>query len=344
MDLTKGIRGSVLVTDAESRILFASDGVSERTGFDVPEMVGRRPADLWGGRMPKPFYTEMWGRLGKGLPYADSVVNRKKNGSDFEAALSIAPLREERGNITGYIALQPEEEGLRFREEFLLAASPEADPSRLQGLLEDRFGWRAETKVVKRATFIELMDRTLIEPMRQRFRARTEDADLVIRAKRDGEVFGELVAKYQGVLRRFFHHRLSDNERAEDLVQETFERAFRALPAFESGNASYQTYLLRIAHNLLVSEYRRHDPPNLGELSPQRAWMDRLEARDEVERAMRNLEHRDRETLRLYYHEGFTVREIAVQWNVSENAIKLRLSRARRRLARCMGRSGKGVV
>jgi len=58
-----------------------------------------------------------------------------------------------------------------------------------------------------------------------------------------------------------------------------------------------------------------------------------------VERAMDALEPRDREVIRLYYREGFSVREIAERWEASENAIKLRLSRARRRLARSMGRT-----
>ncbi|MEK7473602.1 MAG: sigma-70 family RNA polymerase sigma factor [Patescibacteria group bacterium] len=344
MDLTKQIRGSVIMTDTESRILYASDGVSDRTGFDVPEMIGRRPSELWGGRMPPSFYVAMWKRLAKGLPYAESLMNRRKSGDDLETALSIAPLRDERGTVTGYVALQPETDTGGFRDEFFRAASPDAEPVRFQRFLETVFGWRVAERIDDRSSLSAWLTRTLVAPTRLRFRARTEDADLVALAKRDGEAFGAMIAKYQGVLRRYFRYRLSDHERAEDLVQETFERAFRALSEFRSSNASYQTYLLRIAHNLLVSEYRRHEPPSLVDASPERAWLDRLEARDEVDRAMRSLEERDREVLRLYYHDGYSVREIATQWNTSENAVKLRLSRARRRLARSTGRVGKGVT
>ncbi len=339
MDLTKQIRGSVILTDTESRMLYASEGVRDRTGFDVPEMIGKRPSELWGGRMPRPYYTAMWGKLAKGLPYAETVVNRRKNGDAFEVALSIAPLRDERGSVTGYVALQPEHESESFRDEFFRAAAPDASPSRLRDLLEERFGWRTGVWVTHRAGLLELIDRTLVEPMRLRFHARMEDADLIANAQREREAFGALVAKYQGVLRRFFRYRLPDPERVEDLVQETFERAFRALPSFETRNASYQTYLLRIAQNLVVSEYRRHDPPVVAGVPTERAWIGRLEARDEVERAMDALEPRDREVIRLYYREGFSVREIAERWEASENAIKLRLSRARRRLARSMGRT-----
>ncbi len=344
MDLTKQIRGSVIMTDSESRILYASDGVSDRTGFDVPEMIGCRPSELWGGRMPPPFYASMWKRLAKGLPYADSLMNRRKTGDYLETALSIAPLRDERGTVTGYVALQPETKTSGFRDEFFRAAAPDAEPVRFQRLLEAVFGWQIGERVAHRSSLSEWLARTLVAPTRLRFRARTEDADLVAVAKRDGEAFGALVAKYQGVLRRFFRYRLSDPERAEDLVQETFERAFRALPGFRSSNASYQTYLLRIAHNLLVSEYRRPDLSMFAEPSPERGWIDRLEARDEVDRVLGVLEERDRDVLRLYYHDGYSVREIATQWDLSENAVKLRLSRARRRAARAMGREGEGVA
>ncbi|KAA0207015.1 sigma-70 family RNA polymerase sigma factor [Candidatus Uhrbacteria bacterium] len=343
MDLTKQIRGSVIVTDTESRVLFASEGVRDRTGFDVPEIIGKRPSELWGGRMPRPFYQAMWSELAKGQPYAETVVNRRKNGDAFEVALSIAPLRDEWGGVTGYVALQPEHESESFRDEFFRAAAPDASPARFRDLLEERFGWRTGVWVMHRAGLLELIDRTLVEPMRLRFHARTEDAALIANAQREREAFGVIVAKYQGVLRRFFRYRLSDPERAEDLVQETFERAFRALPGFESRNASYQTYLLRIAQNLVVSEYRRHDSPIITEAPVERAWVGRLEARDELDRAMEMLDERDRDVIRLYYREGYSVREIASLWETSENAIKLRLSRARRRLARSMGRT-KGVA
>ncbi|MCK9361605.1 sigma-70 family RNA polymerase sigma factor [Patescibacteria group bacterium] len=339
MDLTNDIRGSVILTDTESRILFASRGVGERTGFDLPETIGRRPSELWGGGMERPFYARMWRLITKGVPFAESVRNHRKNGDGFETPLYIAPLRGE-DDVWGYLALQPDEDTAGFREEFFQASAADASPTRLQDLLEGRFGWKTGERAERRSTLFDLLARTLVDPVRERFHARVEDAELVRRAQGNSEAFSSLVAKYHGTVRRYFRHRLSDPERAEDLAQETFERAFRALPGFQMSNASYQTYLLRIAHNLLVSEYRRAAPPIIAEESDRQAWMTRLEAKDEVERAMAELEPGDRETLQLFYGEGFSVRDISRRLTISENAVKLRLSRARRRIGERMRREG----
>lgn len=337
MDLTNDIRGSVILTDAESRILFASRGVSERTGFDLPETIGRRPSELWGGGMERPFYVRMWQLITKGVPFVETVRNHRKSGEGYETSLYIAPLRDE-NDAWGYLALQPDEDTAGFREEFFRASAPDASPSRLQDLLETRFAWKTGERAEHRLGLSELLTKTLIDPVRERFRARLEDAELVRRAKVNSEAFSPLVAKYLGPVRRYFRHRLADPERAEDLAQETFERAFRALPTFQPTNASYQTYLLHIAHNLLVSEYRRQAPPLFVEELARQVWMEKLEAKDEVERAMVGLEPRDREALRLFYEEGYSAREIGTQLDVSENAVKLRLSRARRRMAERMRR------
>ncbi len=343
MDLTRDIRGSVILTDTESRILYASRGMSDRMGFDQPEVIGKRPSELWGGHMGRPFYVRMWQLIAKGVPFIGTVRNRRKNGQDVETPLYIAPLHGEAG-VEGYLALQPEADSLDFRDEFLLAANAEAAPVRLQDLLEDRFGWKADVRAERRSTLLDLLARTLVDPLRQRFQSRVDDAELIRQAKADGEAFGLLVAKYLGTVRRYFQYRLSDADLAEDLAQETFERAFRALPRFESSNASYQTYLLQIAHNLLVSEYRRGVPPVSQDDVAHMTWLERLEAKDEVDRAMGLLEPLDREVLKFFYQEGYSIREIAARFSASENAIKLRLSRARRRMAAHANRNEKGVA
>jgi RNA polymerase sigma-70 factor (ECF subfamily) len=271
------------------------------------------------------------------------VRNRRKSGEDVQTSLYIAPLHGEAG-VEGYLALQPETDSPDFRNEFVLAANADAAPARLQDLLEDRFGWKTDISVERRSTLLDLLARTLVDPLRQRFQSRTDDAELIRQAKADREAFGLLVAKYFGTVRRYFQYRLSDPDLAEDLAQETFERAFRALPRFESSNASYQTYLLHIAHNLLVSEYRRGGPSIVEKDVAHAAWMERLEAKDEVDRAMDLLESLDREALTLFYQEGYSIREIAARLSTSENAVKLRLSRARRRMATHARRSEKGVA
>lgn len=331
MDLTGDVRGSVVMTDTDATILYASKGVSERTGFDVPEAVGRRPSDVWGGGMDRPFYARLWRLISKGVPFVGRVRNHRKSGEVFETPLYIAPLRDET-DIRGYLALQPETDDAAFEARFVRAAASDASPLQLQSLLHERFGWNSPKPVQTRDHLLNALTDTLVEPLRKRYRAREADTELVRASQNKAEAFGCLVAKYQGVLRRYYRHRLSDGERAEELVQETFERAFRALPGFRTTNASYQTYLLRIAHNLLVSEYRRTGPEEVVTDIPGLGWLDRLESRDAVERALAVLGAEDRQVVEWFHLDGYPVRAIATKIGTTENAVKLRLSRARKKM------------
>lgn len=92
----------------------------------------------------------------------------------------------------------------------------------------------------------------------------TADADalLVDRAKRgDVRAFEMLVVKYQRRIERLISRMVRDDALVEDVAQETFIRAYRALPQFR-GESAFYTWLYRIAVNtakkLLVE--RRRDP------------------------------------------------------------------------------------
>ena len=74
------------------------------------------------------------------------------------------------------------------------------------------------------------------------------------------KAYDVLVAKYQGKLARLLSRFIRDNAEIEDVVQETFIKAYRALPSFR-GDSAFYTWLYRIgintAKNYLVSANRR---------------------------------------------------------------------------------------
>jgi RNA polymerase sigma-70 factor (ECF subfamily) len=75
------------------------------------------------------------------------------------------------------------------------------------------------------------------------------DRELVERARTgEREAFDQLVARYQRRLLRLVLRLLRDQAEAEDVVQETFLKAYRALPRFR-GDAAFYTWLYRIALN-----------------------------------------------------------------------------------------------
>ena len=88
-------------------------------------------------------------------------------------------------------------------------------------------------------------------------RAEERIRTLVNRARRgDDEAFETLVKHYQSRIYNHVARMVQDPSEAEDLAQETFVRAYQALPRFR-GEASFQTWLYRIASNLAIDASRR---------------------------------------------------------------------------------------
>lgn len=90
---------------------------------------------------------------------------------------------------------------------------------------------------------------------------REVDQVLVERAQQgDKQAFGLLVSKYQRKLGRLLSRLIRDPAEVEDVTQETFIKAYRALPSFR-GDSAFYTWLYRIgvntAKNYLVSQGRR---------------------------------------------------------------------------------------
>ena len=125
---------------------------------------------------------------------------------------------------------------------------------------------------------------------------------------------------------------------AEDLTQETFVRAYKHLDKFQMRKTSYASYLLTTAHNLLVNYYRSPKPISIeatGVDVPEEIWSD-IETKDNLRslwRAIQQLPVKERDILYLKYQKGYKVADIARIVGQSENAVKLTLSRARKKLA-----------
>jgi len=339
--------GGLLITDLDSRVLYASAALERRTGFAVAEIVGKKPGELWGGRMRKQFYATLWHTIsGECQPFVGEVANTRKNGAKHDEHIYILPIRDG-GGITRYFAeVHPEltsrESELSFAHEFLSRTKGQSQDAQFFDWLFTRLARREKGESrslpalstdthIDPATFLY---QSLILPTEQLYARRRDDALLIARAKEDPEQFSALYKKYAPSLREYFLKRLSgERVLAEDLLQETFLRAFRYLPTFRSANASYYTYLLRVAHSVLVNQFRKERyetvalTGNEEELVVEegRVWPD-------LETLLLNLSPLEREIMLMKYRDGLKVRAIATEVGKSENAVKLILSRTRKKL------------
>jgi len=69
----------------------------------------------------------------------------------------------------------------------------------------------------------------------------------------DAEAYAALYDRWSGPILRYFHHQCYDRDAAEDFMQETFLRLWRAAPRYEV-RARFSTYLFQIARNLWINE------------------------------------------------------------------------------------------
>ncbi len=170
----------------------------------------------------------------------------------------------------------------------------------------------------------------------------------------DEEAFSRLVEAYAPRLYRLLLKMLRHPQEAEDALQETFVKAYRALPEFD-GRSRLSTWLYRIAMNEALMVLRRKEIETISVEAPLDDpdhsagpyelvdWCclpeDELltaEAREVLEEAVRRLPASLRMVFLLRDVEGLSTREVAEALDLSEGAVKVRLSRARERLRRLL--------
>lgn len=97
---------SVVITDPNTIIEFVNPGFTEVTGFSSEEVVGQPTKILKSGLTGKETVADLWRHLSEKKAWAGEFVNRRKNGEYFAEEAHIAPVLDDRGRITHYVAVK----------------------------------------------------------------------------------------------------------------------------------------------------------------------------------------------------------------------------------------------
>ena len=173
-----------------------------------------------------------------------------------------------------------------------------------------------------------------------------QDETLLIRRILDGhtELFRQLAGRYAGQVLRMVASLIPSQEEAEEVTQDALLEAFQSLARFDARQASFQTWLMRIAYHTALKHYRQHHKTiTVVEVEQQRldtfpddetdALLDDTDRVELMERAIEMLKPDDQMLLNLYYFDNRPMREIACITEREESYLHSRLQWIRKRLA-----------
>ncbi|MCM8624920.1 RNA polymerase sigma factor RpoE [Accumulibacter sp.] len=181
---------------------------------------------------------------------------------------------------------------------------------------------------------------------------RETDQLLVERAQAgDQQAFAVLVSKYQRKVSRLLSRFVRDPAEVEDVAQEAFIKAYRALPAFR-GESAFYTWLYRItvntAKNYLVAQGRRaptstdfdaeeaegfEDATHLRDINTPERLLHSRQVGETINAAMDSLPEELRQAIVLREIDGLSYEEIAETMNCPIGTVRSRIFRAREAVA-----------
>ena len=187
----------------------------------------------------------------------------------------------------------------------------------------------------------------------------TTDAELVASARGGSEAaFGEIVHRYQRPVLSLLLRMLRDAALAEDLTQETFVRAWRALATYDP-TRRFASWLFKIAHNAAIDPLRRRQPAVLAlqvESDGRLDLLDTLAAAVEtpaeavsrrdlasaLEGALAALRPEYRAVILLRFREGLAYEDLAEVLELPLGTVKTHIHRARKEMAAWLQARGYG--
>ncbi len=137
----------VMITDRDGMIEYVNQAYEDVSGYRREEMIGRRPTFLKSGLHDKRFYKRIWQSLLNGIPFTEIFINRRKSGELYFESKTITPVRDERGDVSHFVATAKDiTERLRRRDD-----------------MERAIHYDAVTGLPGRALFVDRLDKAMLK-------------------------------------------------------------------------------------------------------------------------------------------------------------------------------------
>jgi PAS domain S-box-containing protein len=117
---------AIVITDTKGIITYTNPKFSDITGYTFDEAIGKNVNFLNAGTQ-NGNYQNLWDRISSGKEWRGEFLNRKKSGEIYWEFASISPIKNQRGDTTGYLAIKEDITDRKKTEEALIESKLEAE-------------------------------------------------------------------------------------------------------------------------------------------------------------------------------------------------------------------------
>jgi len=118
---------SIVITRNDGTILWVNDAFTGLTGYSSEEAVGQNTRILKSGEHPAEFYRGLWECILAGRVWQGEVINKRKEGSLYTEEMTIAPVKDDKGTVTHFIAIKQDVTKRKHMEAALATARDAAE-------------------------------------------------------------------------------------------------------------------------------------------------------------------------------------------------------------------------
>jgi len=156
---------SIVITDVKGSIEYVNPNLSLVSGYSFNEVIGRNPKIFKSGDKSKEEYEELWRTILSGKQWKGEFCNKKKDGSIFWESASISPIRNDKGEITHFIAVKEDiTDKRKIVQELILAKTRAEDANKTKDLFLANMSHELRTPLIGILGYSDLLIELIEDP------------------------------------------------------------------------------------------------------------------------------------------------------------------------------------